>query len=706
MWKIMIEYDYVMEKNDGYETKEFKPLFDKTIPNVVTFRGHNSSGKSTFMDLIALSLYGIDSPEVISKLKEKLEYLKNADNSDFIFNLLANNCNVSLRVHSQKTGFIEGNGEWECSIEESLDGDKFTELTKEKFRKKYRVIYDMPDRPMERVQELVREAERIIRSTRDSIDSFRYSVSNEQSKAENSRNEEIIFLIKNELDNKRRLLIDTNDDLDQLKKILKKIQQFYYSSEFTKLYSNKDELQNKIDNLNKEKTKKKKENAKENKDYEMKLRSIKNQLRTLVNEYRIVCNNLDSLDKIDPQDIQSYKQFGNITQETILIDECSQLYDFRKQSKYLIGKIEDTYKNDNNALLSDKKKLLGELVTALEPYITDKIEVLESPVKTLYDKLTEEFDAIQEQLGQYGLVQDILYRIDKANKAAKEAEDAYDSLGSRPISECSEEDSGIYTSLNARKNAIIQQINNIREDAARYNVTADTFSKINEDCRKDILLKDFVEISLDDLKIRVDQYLEDIQNKEQKIIDLRSRISRLEQDLTEAESKDPHPLSEYKNELKILLQCINSTIRDFDSKSDILNTLSQEKKVPENEETLPFLELVWTYLGKRLDTIQHIGQNYIITKIDMNNRVIYTESGSKIQFKDMGTGESQLAYITGLLNSDDDRITIALFDEIDHMDPIIISKIQHQLKSLFDEGKLLIGIMAAPAAGTEVEPCE
>ena len=72
----------------------------------------------------------------------------------------------------------------------------------------------------------------------------------------------------------------------------------------------------------------------------------------------------------------------------------------------------------------------------------------------------------------------------------------------------------------------------------------------------------------------------------------------------------------------------------------------------------------------------------------------------------MGTGESQLAYITGLLNSDDDRITIALFDEIDHMDPIIISKIQHQLKSLFDEGKLLIGIMAAPAAGTEVEPCE
>ena len=703
----MIEYDYVMEKNDGYEIKEFKPLFDKKIPNVVTFRGHNSSGKSTFMDLIALSLYGIDSPEVISKLKEKLEYLKNADNSDFTFKLIASNHNILLRVRSQKNGFIEGNGEWECSVEESNDGGiKFTELTKEKFHNKYRVIYDMPDRPMERVQELVREAEWIIRSTRDSIDSFRYSVSSEQSKAENSRNEEIIALIKNELSNKHKLLTDTNDDLNQLKKLLKKIQQFYYSSEFTKLYSNKNELQNKINEFNKEIIKKKKANTKENKYYEMKLRSVKSQLRALINECSIVCNNIDVLDKIDPQDIESYKELNNMTQETILINKCSQLYDFRIKSKYLIGKIEDAYKNDNNVLLSDKKKLLGELVTALEPYISDKIEVLESPVRTLYDKLFEELDTIQKQLGQYNLVQDIIYHMDKANKAAKEAEEIYDNLGSRPIFEDFEKESDTYTNLNTRINTIIQQINSISENAAQYNVTSDTFSIIYEDCCKDILLKDFIEIPLDDLKTRINQCIKDIQNKEQIIIDLKSRMSRLEQDLREAESKDPHPLSEYKNELRLLLQCINSTIRDFDSKSDILNTLSQEKKVPENEKTTPFLEIVWTYLGKRLNTIQHIGQNYKIVKIDMNNRIIYTESGSKIQFKDMGTGESQMAYIMGLLNSDDNRITIALFDEIDHMDPILISKIQHQLKSLYDKGKLLIGIMAAPATETEVEPCE
>ena len=675
----MIEYNYTMKKNDGYETKEFKPLFETSIPNVATFRGHNSSGKSTFMDLVALSTYGTDSPEVISKLKEKLEYLKNADNSDFEFDLKADNKNIILKIHSQKSGFIEGNKTWNCIVEESVDGTNFTELTKEKFRKKYRVIYDMPDRPMERVQELVREAERIIRSTRESIDYFRYSVSDELKKAQNSRNENMIFLIRNELENKRKLLESTEDDLNQLKKMSRKVLQFYYSSEFNRLFEEKENIQEKINNLNKEKTKKEKENAKENKDYENNLRSIRSKLRILVEEYRIVCNKLENLEGLNSSDISNYKQFGNMTPETILRKGCSELYDFRKISKDLISRIETTFNNDGNAALYDKKKLLGELVTALEPYLSDNMEVLDSPVMTLYEKLEEESKSIQAQLGQYELVQNILTHMRNAYEAAKDADDKYENLGDRPILENDGNNPGIYTNLNARRDAIIQQINDIKEIAAQYGVNSDTFSTIYDECCDDILLRDYVNIPLNELKHRANDINQSMVEKNQKIIDLNSRISKLKDELDDAESKDPHPLSEYQDELRTLQSTINATIRDFDSKSNMLNSLSRGEKVSETEETKPFLELVWTYLGKRLNTIQHIGQNYKIEKIDMNCRAILTESGSKIQFKDMGTGESQLAYLTGLLNSDDERITIALFDEVDHMDPIIISIILHQL---------------------------
>jgi len=94
----MIEYDYAVEKSDRCETRVFKPLFDTKISNVAIFRGHNSSGKSTFMDLVALSLYGDGSPDVISKLDEKLKYLKTADNSNFCFKMDARNKNISIRV--------------------------------------------------------------------------------------------------------------------------------------------------------------------------------------------------------------------------------------------------------------------------------------------------------------------------------------------------------------------------------------------------------------------------------------------------------------------------------------------------------------------------------------------------------------------------------------------------------------------------------
>ena len=236
----MIEYDYSLEKNDGFETKRFYPQFDRVIPNVSTFRGHNSSGKSTFMDLVALTFHGRSSPEVISKLKEKLDYLHDADNSDFTFDISVDNNAVSLRAKTKKNGYIDGRGQWDCIIEESLDGgNTFTELTKERFLKKYRVIYDMPDRPMERVQELVREAERITYHATESVDSFRSTLNDVLHEAENSRNEELIFFLKNEIEKQKELQSDYEDNISQAQKLSKKINQLYYSMELTDLFSKK-----------------------------------------------------------------------------------------------------------------------------------------------------------------------------------------------------------------------------------------------------------------------------------------------------------------------------------------------------------------------------------------------------------------------------------------------------------------------------------
>ena len=701
----MINYDYILKKNDGYETKEFVPLFDKQISNVSVFRGHNSSGKSTLMDLIALSMYGESSPEVISKLKEKIEYLKTADNSEFDFSLKASNQNVALKVHAKKTGFIDGNGEWESSIQESRGGSQYIELTKESFKKKYRVIYDMPDRPMERVQELVRGAERIIHSTIDSIDGFRYSLISESKLAENSRNEDLIFLLRNEISTINDNILNYSDDVDQIKKMSKKINSLYYSSELIRLNNEKQEIESKIGNLTSEKTKKEKAAKKESKDYESKVRNIKYELKVVVENYRIACNQLDRLDKIEPSEISAYKQFSNMTADSIFNQNCSHLYNYRQISKEIISTVHDKYDDQEIAMLSEKKKLLGELVTALEPYLSDEIEVLDSPINSVYAKLTDELSEIKEKVGKYDLAQDTIDRIETSSNAAKVADSIFEDLGERPTIE-PEISSGIATNLNARREVILKKIAEVNGKSVKYGVTMENCRSIYNDCQDDVLLNDYRSLSIDDLCDKANELENNISNKQQKINDFNTRLINLQNQLDDAESKEPHPLSEYKNELAILNDKIQEMMISLQDKDSMLIQLSREEKVTEIESNQNFLEQVWVYLGKRLGSVQHIGQTYSIKKIDMNSREIITEIGSKIPFKDMGTGESQLAYLSGLLNSDDDRITIALFDEIDHMDPIIISKIQNKLKELFDSGKLLIGIMAAPAVGTEVVSCE
>ena len=695
-----------MEKNDGFETKTFTPLFDTKISNVAIFRGHNSSGKSTFMDLVALSFYGTDSPEVISKLKEKLSYLKDSNNSDFDFKLNVSNQKITLRAHAIKSGFIKGYGEWDCIVEESRDNKEFKELTKEEFRQKYRLIYDMPDRPMERVKELVREAERIIREKKDSADMFRQVLSDEIVNAEKSRDEDLIFLLKNELMQKKETIQTYTDDVDQFNKMSKKLYQLYYYLVLNKLYNDREDINQKIKNLDSDRTKKEKEKAKENKDYELNLRKIKSQLRLLVENYRICCNNLDRLQKIESSDIQLYLQFGSMTPETILKNGCSQLYDFRKISKDLINKIKSAYQDDSTAILSEKKKLLGELVTALEPYLSDNFEVLDSPINQVYEKLNSELQQIQTEVGEFDTVQDILERMKSAYDSAKTADSMYEDLGEPPEVESYGGESGIASGLNARRDSIIQSIRVESEKAAPYGVTSETLEQIYETCQNDILLSDYLNLPTEDILEKANEISKSVDSKNQKISDLKARVDSLNRELEEAESRASHPLSDYRNELSILQSAVNGMVRDFNEKAHMLDKLAREDTVPETEKNVDFLENVWVYLGKRLDTIQHIGNVYKIQKINMNRHSIITESGATIQFKDMGTGESQLAYLTGLLNSDDDRVTIAMFDEVDHMDPIIISKIQSHLKELYESGKILMGIMAAPGTVPEVVNCE
>jgi exonuclease SbcC len=87
----VIEYDYVFKRNEGIGIREYKPSFDRGFPNIVQLKGRNSCGKSTLMNLIALSFYGLDSNYVSDSLKKKLEYISKSERIDVDFDIVLSN---------------------------------------------------------------------------------------------------------------------------------------------------------------------------------------------------------------------------------------------------------------------------------------------------------------------------------------------------------------------------------------------------------------------------------------------------------------------------------------------------------------------------------------------------------------------------------------------------------------------------------------
>ena len=63
----------------------------------------------------------------------------------------------------------------------------------------------------------------------------------------------------------------------------------------------------------------------------------------------------------------------------------------------------------------------------------------------------------------------------------------------------------------------------------------------------------------------------------------------------------------------------------------------------------------------------------------------------------MGTGQGQSAYLLGLLNTNDNRKIIALFDEVAMMDSVSLEPIYEKFKDLYDADRLLVGIVVQKA---------
>lgn len=378
---------------------------------------------------------------------------------------------------------------------------------------------------------------------------------------------------------------------------------------------------------------------------------------------------------------------------------CSGVFEFEKIAREVVSIIDNNYDLSDSDKI-ENKKLLKELICVLESYTKDDMSVLNMSIIDLYEKLKGEYSIVSGEVSEIESLVEIRKLIIQAIEHGKEADKKFQNLGPKP--EEIEDDEGTLESLSKMLEDARSVMNDTEFHTRDYGINFDNYLSQYEELRRDPIL--FGYINYDPMtiggKLINIQSVNETQRK--KIQDIEKIIETQEEKLKEAKEKETHPLQEYLKELIDLKKIIEtSMVPKLKSRFNMLVNMYNEEKVPETVDNSEFLQLVWKYLGERLETIQHLEKIYKVDKIDMNARIVW--SGKvQINFSDMGTGESQLAYLLGLLKSDDPRIAIALFDEVDHMDDQVLSVIQSKMKEMVESGQLIIGLMAAPGLSPEV----
>jgi len=148
----MLTLDYTIKR--GLE--EFKPYEEwKNIDsNIFMLTAPNGRGKSTFLNVIALGLYGdkeLENQRISESIKSKLKNTANRKDQELSFDInMVNSKGFSLSLQKPKNKAIK-------VIEK--DGVHEKTLTSDTFEKKYFLIYDIPENPLGKLSLLVSEVE-------------------------------------------------------------------------------------------------------------------------------------------------------------------------------------------------------------------------------------------------------------------------------------------------------------------------------------------------------------------------------------------------------------------------------------------------------------------------------------------------------------------------------------------------------------------
>jgi exonuclease SbcC len=699
----MIEFDYKIDRNEGNETVSYAPkLIPQLLHPLVYIEGPNSSGKSTLLNLIALAFNGHKRKEINENLRNKINELLDVDHQSLDFK-------ISISYEDKKLNVSKSNNS--DKIIRSIESSGITKdqlVTNELIEEKFNLIYDIPENPITRLTEMSQNLHLAQTKQLDKISEYIEQYRQILTEVVNSRDENRINELEIKLADEVIKYSNLEKEIYIDKSNLSIIQKYVYTRSFRKTTLDLKELDDKINDYNK---KGKQVQKKRNQEYDKLMVLFDKNYSSIRSELDKLLINLDFLEfddikikefiKFQKNPIHEFsliqKKYYNLVDDTVTylskIDKSSSKKIMSKISAYNdLIEVLAKYQSDDLELPGENGKFYDLLITLKKEVnkdkqsalyyraIDDSIDLLKSlriTMKYIDNTLVPKYKMINKGLSQNESLhadEISIERLEEKKYRILDIQKRYSSL-------CI--DLGInLTDEDCIHNAI-QEIKHV-ENHEVYHGNSD------ED---NIRLIDEMSCDLDIKRARLDM--------------MEQVIKRDKEEFETIKKMKPHKLhgksTQIENIIKRLMKN-KSQLRKYNEYLEMLLDKAEHSLKSDDIDMRNYFEKVSLYLGNHLGQIRHIDLTYDVRKVDLLSKRLITTSGKVIRFNDMGTGQSQAAYLLSRLSSIDDRKVVVLFDEIAMMDKMSLKPVLMKINELHQKNKLICAIVVQKSDELAVRP--
>jgi exonuclease SbcC len=691
----MIKYNYLIIQDEGNEKVSYKRKnFPEKLPNAVYMEGRNSIGKSTLLNIIALAFFGEkkSKEELSDTLRDQLINLISKD-QQITFDIEIKNDVIKQSLIARKKDLKSPHIERRIVI----DG-KEKPLTDQYFQQNYNLIYDIPDNPRERLNELLDEIKVDQSYYANEVGKLQNYVRDVQRQIDEQRTPEKEKELSKDLAKCQKKSEGIEKDLEKIEKDLKDTKIYGYCRMYN---SHRDRLQ-RIENEYKKAKKASQDITKTEKQQSKKQSDLLKEIQKNSNTSKKLFDDAtELLVLLTPKTEKHHLEIWKSCTVTNEIQKSDQIETIRQEIKFFKSILPTLITSDDSKKI-EHINVLKDFLDLFNHYASVKMN-LPGANKTIQEIAS----SISNEIRTYG---DITSRRDNINDCNTILGDLRTSMNDAIKSK------NEYNKL-LKKHGITLEKNDetISDDELlEYEKNKEDTKKRMEYYEKElnklditkgrvegqfakILKKPHISVltQLTDNQIidKIHQLGESIRKKNTDLKSAQRSLNYVTEEITRFEESDEHPYLDYKDRLGKILKSILTLEQklgtDFDKRIESL----KQKDLGKSKDDKKYADQVSNFLATKVPYIRHGENQHTVKQIDMINNEVITKKGKKIKFSKMGTGQSQSAYLTGRLNTSDDRKIIALFDEVAALDSSSLKPIKDGFKKLYNAGKLFSGII-------------